>query len=101
MLAARQKWITLDEAKGWKVLVQRPDSIQLSRWAGRLGENLILEAVVGWAGFQEDHLVPGGTSDELEWDATLWRVWIADNPHFWDAIIDPMMEDLRARNQIK
>ena len=39
--------------------------------------------VIGWSGMKESQLIPGGSDEEVAFDANLWAEAVADCPHFY------------------
>lgn len=82
MRKARQRQV---EAGGFTFTIRRPTDLEASRLGKARTEDL-LAFVVGWSGVMEIHLVPGGTSVEVPWNAELCQEFLADRPDLWDPL---------------
>jgi hypothetical protein len=67
-----------DLGDGKSVTLRRPPEAEFFGLARGFGVEQIARYTVGWAGFTEADLYAGGGSDEVEFDAELWREVVAD-----------------------
>ena len=86
------------EAGGFTFTVRRPTDLEVVQLQndGLSAAELVQRFVIGWQGVQEIHLVPGGTSVAVPFDAALWREWIADQPDLWAPISSAIMQSYAA-----
>lgn len=100
-LAAREQWVTVGRHQ---FLVRRPTEMQIAKWQGQRALDVTFEivskCVFGWRGVTEADLIPGGASDELEFDAEAFGHLASDRPDIWRPLSEAvwqMVADYRAR----
>lgn len=49
--------------------------------------------VIGWKDVREDMIVPGGSSDLVEFDPDLWAEVVVDQPGIWDELTSSVLEN--------
>ena len=85
--AARQQDVVVDDIA---FTCRRPTDLEMVDWA-RLGlerGEILRRFVVGWRGVKESDLIPGGTSELIEFNNDLFMEWVADRPNTWAPIIE-------------
>lgn len=92
MLAAREQWVDVGR---FGFLVRRPTEMQITRWRGNealeVTFTIVAECVVGWRGVTEADLVPGGSDDQMPFDADAYRMWAEDRPDVWQPLAEAVM----------
>jgi hypothetical protein len=76
---------------------RRPTDLEMVDWA-RLGlerGEILKRFVVGWNGVKESDLIPGGTSEPVEFDNSLFMEWVADRPDTWAPLIETVTSSYR------
>lgn len=78
-------------------IITRPTDIEMLEFRGqKLKQRDILELfVVGWEGFKESDLYSGGTGEPVEFNAEIWKEWIADRPEHWTPITNAIIESYK------
>jgi len=98
--AAREGWLELDSTK--KLKLRRPTEVELVRLRRgaadgiELGLEVIESSAVDWEGFREADFVPSGSDDAVAFDRALYREWVGDRPHLWQAISDRLFGMIEA-----
>lgn len=79
MLDRRRQWVELPEGKAVRVV--RPAEADMPRYRRGVTVELLGECVDGWRGFTEADLLGQtiGTDSPVEFDADLWRAYVADH----------------------
>ncbi len=93
--AARQ---TRVEHAGKTFIVRRPTDWEAYEMrSGSVKELDLLEKYVdGWENITELDLVPGGSSDPVEFDRALFTEWIQDQTEFWAPLIGAITAEYQA-----
>ena len=74
------------EVNGKIFLCRRPtdwEVYEIRTGVKNLQMDILEKFVVGWEGFTELDLVPGGDSTVAEFSKELFSEWVQDNPDFW------------------
>jgi hypothetical protein len=90
---------TVVEVEGFKFTVRRPTDQEAINLRDITFIEVAQRYVVGWAGVQELHLIPGGDGREVGFDADLWKEWCADHPEFWQPISTAVMDAYQKHRQ--
>lgn len=69
--------------------------------AGYSHLDLAKDYVVGWTGVTEADIISGGGSEPLEFDADVWREWLADHPEWWSPIGMAVVESFNAYSEYR
>jgi hypothetical protein len=96
---ARQTRVTHE---GKTFIVSRPTDWQvfeISR-TGKSTQMDVLESyVVGWEGFAELDLVPGGDATVVPFDKELFSEWAQDHPEFWSPLTAAITAEYTAHKE--
>lgn len=57
---------------------------------GATATNIARKFISGWSGVRERDLLPGGSDDEMSFDADLWAEAVSDMPKVWKPIRDAL-----------
>lgn len=99
--AARQ---TTVESNGKTFIVRRPTLLEIVDMRGKQinqGE-VITRFVVGWGGFNEIDLVPGGGPEPVPFEPVLFSEYIADHAEHWEPIVNAVLtsyQDYQAKTE--
>lgn len=99
MRRARESSIDVD---GIKLTIRRPtdmDALELSYHSTREAVLGVCQFVVGWSGVKELDLIPGGTGENVPFDAELFVEWIQDKPECWEPLIKAVRDSYQSYRQ--
>lgn len=77
-----------------RVLLRRPPEAE---WQHSIGLDYLCRYTHGWSGFTEADLYAGGGSDEVEFDAALWREVLADRADWIVKCADAVVQAMTSR----
>jgi len=87
---------------GRKFTVCRPtdlEMLELNR-VGPISQGDILHKfVIGWEGFTEADLFPGGTGEPVPFEKGIFAEWIADHPEHWNDISTAVVDAYKAHKE--
>lgn len=86
------------DAGGYSFTIRRPtdmDMLTLRNQAPTQGD-IMHRYVTGWSGVLENHVVPGGSSDQVPFDSDLFIEWVSDRPELWRPLTDAIMQSYEA-----
>lgn len=92
----KRREFDLELEAGKSVTLRRPPEAE---WQRAIDVAYICRYSVGWAGFQEADLYAGGGSDEVPFDATLWREVVSDRNDWLAKCADALVEAMLRRSE--
>jgi len=84
---------------GKRFTVRRPTDLEMMDMtrSGDINQGSILARfVIGWEGFTELDLAPGGTGAEVAFDPAIFAEWIADQPSHWNPLTEAIFAAYKA-----
>lgn len=99
MRAARETWFEVVPARA--LLLRRPAAVELSRWRGLDDRAVLAKAIVGWRGFVEQDLVPGGDITGVPFDIDVALEWLDERPQCFMAVCAELNRLLEADRTFK
>ena len=82
------------EIDGWNLKLRRPTDAEATLFKGEEISHIEIgkKFVIGWEDVTEEKLVPGGSSDPVEFDPDLWAEVLVDQPQIWDKLTSAILE---------
>lgn len=98
MRAQRDRWVELEP--GLRVKVRRPHELAVFRMRGGVEIDHLVDHVVDWDGFTSATLLGAevGSSDQLAFDARLWREAVSDRGRWAITVTDAMLAAVEEHN---
>ena len=78
MRAARETWFNVGAPR--QLRLRKPAPVELSRWRGLDDRAVLAKVIVGWQGFHEQDLVPGGDRTPVNFDVDVALEWLDERP---------------------
>lgn len=86
------------KADGFEFTCLRPTHADIKDLGRNIDNHiLVTHFVIGWDGVKERDIVPSGGSDEVEFDAALWREWVRDRRTIWKIVGPAILEAYKKR----
>lgn len=84
MQSARETWFDVDPPKALRL--RKPAPVALGRMRGLDDRAVLAKVVVGWKGFTESDLVPGGDEKVVDFDLDVALEWLDERPRCFSAV---------------
>lgn len=91
MQRSRERWLELKDGRA--LLLRRPTVTKLMDLSRGDREELVRQCLIGWRGFTEADVLPGGGSFQCDFALDVAVEWLLDRPQVFAEVID----DLHAR----
>lgn len=102
LLAARERWM---EVGGFRLKVRRPSDLELLELSGKSTEEIArkfaMDCVVDWTLTEADVLPGVGGNGRAEFDAELYRDWVADRIEVLREVANTVAAMISERRQRK
>jgi hypothetical protein len=99
--AARESRI---DAGGFGFTIRRPTALEVVR-AAAASESLTIDRAIGyvtnWHGVKEIDLLPGGVPEEVDFNAEVFALWVADRPELWGPIVSGVIDAYQSYEQAR